>query len=150
MNNQKFKFIILFRSIDNEDFKIVIKILLDFQIGIMFFLMFDDRKNFSQVMLVNQIKSLFLKLEKIRLRGLTLRSIWKKVPPRHDSLSGGYFLSVVYRKFLWYQPSIFLLWSSWRVIFSKTKFPILEILSLILEKNFWKARLIKPRDTTSW
>ena len=71
MNNQKLKFIILFRSIDNEDFKIVIKILLDFQIGIMFFLMFDDRKNFSQVMLVNQIKSLFLKLEKIRLRGLS-------------------------------------------------------------------------------
>jgi hypothetical protein len=37
----------------------------------------------------------------------------KKVPPRHESLSGGSTLSAVYRTLLWDQPSIFSLWSSW-------------------------------------
>ena len=59
----------------------------------------------------------------------------KKVPRRHQSLSGGSTLSAFYRKLLWDQPSIFPLWSSWRVKFSNKKFQILEILCLILEKN---------------
>jgi hypothetical protein len=46
----------------------------------------------------------------------------KKVPWRHQRLSGGSTLSAVYRKLLWDQPSIFPLWSSWRVKFSKKKF----------------------------
>ena len=68
---------------------------------------------------LNACELLFFKFEKNRL---TLRSILKKVPPRHDSLSGGYSLSVVYRIILWDQPSIFRLWSSWSVKFSKKNF----------------------------
>ena len=75
---------------------------------------------------------------------LTLGSTEKKVPRRHQSLSGGSTLGAVYIKLLWDQTSIFPKWSSWRVKFSKNSN------STNCISNSRKKRLKKKFNKTTW
>ena len=53
-----------------------------------------------QFLTVFSSTSIFYPLSYLSLDNLNPQKHIKKVPPRHDSLSGGYFFSVVYRKLL--------------------------------------------------